>query len=86
MKIRIVKNKYVNALLVLMLLSALVHMLILSYFSIKSKNLYALNYFNILDVDLFYASIFDSAAGNVFSVLFVIFIYFIILKINRHEP
>ena len=83
MNIKIIKNKYINTLFILMLFSASVHMLIIFLFFIKVKNIYTLNYFNILDLDLFYNNIFNSLTGNIFSLLFVVFIYFLILKINR---
>ena len=83
MNIKIIKNKYINTLFILMLFSASVHMLIIFLFFIKVKNIYTLNYFNILDLDLFYNNIFNSLTGNIFSLLFLVFIYFLILKINR---
>jgi len=83
MNIKIVKNKYLNALFLLMLFSAIVHMLIIFYFAVISNNLYILNYFNILDLDLFFPDVFNSVSGNVFSVLFVLTIYLIILRVNK---
>lgn len=85
MKIKIVKNKYINALFLLMFFSAIMHTLILFCFFIISKDFYALNYFNILDADLFYKDIFNSFSGNIFAFLLVVFIYFLILKTNKHE-
>lgn len=85
MNIKIVKNKYINALFILMLFSAIVHMLILSCLAAVSGSLYVLNYFNILDLDLFYPNIFNSFGGNIFSIFFVIAAYIIILKNNKIE-
>jgi len=85
MDIKIVKNRYLNAVLLLMLGSAIVHMVILFFWAIKEGSLYVLNYFNILDVDLFYPNIFDSFWGNVFSFVFAVIIYLIILKTNKTE-
>jgi hypothetical protein len=85
MNIKIVKNKYLNALFLLMLLSAIIHMIILFYWSAIHSDLYVLNYFNILDVDFFFPNILNSFWGNTFSVLFVVAIYLIILKINKSE-
>ncbi len=86
MNIKIVKNKYINALFLLMLLSAIVHMLILFYFTILSGNIYILNYFNILSFGLFYRNIFNSLSGNIFSLIFVAVLYLVILKSNKSEP
>ena len=85
MNIKIVKNKYLNALLILMMFSAGVHMLVLSCLAVASGSLYVLNYFNILDLDLFYPNIFNSFGGNIFSIFFVVAIYSIILKTNKTE-
>jgi len=83
MNIKIVKNKYLNALFILMFFSAIIHMAILFYFAIALNNLYILNYFNILDVDLFSPNILNNLAGNIISFIFAIILYYIILKINK---
>ena len=85
MNVKIVKNKYINALFILMLFSAVAHMLVVFYSVITLRDLYIVNYFNILDLDLFYPDIFNSFIGNIFSVLFVMGLYFIILKSNKIE-
>jgi uncharacterized membrane protein len=83
MKIQIVKNKYLNALFLLMLFSAIVHMIILFYLAIVNGNFYIVNYFNILSIGSFFPNIFNSFWGNVFSVVVAVLIYLIILKINK---
>ncbi len=87
MNIAIVKNKYLNALFLLMLVSATVHMLILFGFAIAKQDIYILNYFNILDLDIIFPSIlFNSLVGNISAGLLVLVIYFLILTINKtHE-
>jgi len=85
MNIKIVKNKYINTLFILMLFSAIVHMLVVFYSALTSRDLYVVNYFNILDLDLFYPNIFNSFIGNIFSIFFVVTIYLIILKNNKIE-
>lgn len=85
MNIKIIKNKYINALFILMLFSAIVHMLIIFYLALVSEDLYIVNYFNILDLDLFYPNIFNSFAGNIFSLVFAAGLYLIILKNNKTE-
>jgi hypothetical protein len=83
MKIKIVQSKYLNTLLVLMLFSAIVHMLILGYFALISGNPYVLNYFNILDIDNFFPGFLDSVEGNAFSLVFVGGLYLFILAKNK---
>ena len=85
MKIKIVKNKYLNALFLLMLFSAIVHMVILFIFAILSKNVNILNYFNILNLNYFMPDFFNNLLGNITSFLFVILLYAIILKINGQD-
>jgi len=85
MKITIVKNKYLNALLLLMLVSAIAHMLILFYIFLATGDMYILNYFNILDVDLFFPDLFNTLPGNIFSALVAIAIYILILKLNTTD-
>jgi len=85
MHIKIVKNKYLNALFILMLFSAVAHMLIVFYLAITSENLYIINYFNILDLDLFYPDTFNNFFSNIFSMLFVAVLYIVILKSNKTE-
>ena len=85
MNIKIVKNKYINALFILMLFSAIVHMLIIFYSALTLGDLYIINYFNILDLDALYPEAFNSFIGNVFSILFVVAVYLVILKNNRAQ-
>lgn len=86
MKIQIVENKYINAVLLVMLFSAGIHMLILFYLALISGNFYLLNYFNIIDLDVLFPSLFtNSPMGNIVSVLLVVLLYFFILKYNRKE-
>lgn len=83
MNLKIVQNKYVNALLLLMLGSAIIHMVILVLVAAKTGNLYLLNYFNILDIDLLFAAAFNTAVGNVLAMAVAVAMYVIILKNNR---
>lgn len=82
MKIQIVKNKYLNALFLLMLFSAIAHLALLLVFAMFSKNAYTLNYFNILDLDLFWGNIFNNIWGNITSSGVVLLIYIMLLKFN----
>lgn len=85
MKIKIVKNKYINSLLLLMLFSAMAHMLALFYITIKTGNLYVINYFNIIQITYFFPDAFGGWLGNMFSVVFVAVLYLIILSVNKTE-
>ncbi|MBS3092154.1 hypothetical protein J4466_01915 [Candidatus Pacearchaeota archaeon] len=76
----IVKNKYFDALLKLMLFSAIIHVSLLIIYSIFSQNIFILNYFNILDFDLIFQSIAEGATNFLLSVAVVVIIYIVILK------
>ncbi len=80
---KIVQNKYLNALLWLMLFSAGAHMVILVFLAVVHGDLYLLNYFNILDVDLLAGSTFNTTAGNMLAAGTGLAIYLIILKLNQ---
>lgn len=86
MNIKIVKNKYANAVLLLMLLSASVHMLILFFLAFNKGDLYSLNYFNILDLDILFPSIFKNGfLGNFASLIFTASLYILILKFGDKD-
>ena len=82
MKIQIVKNKYMNSALLLMLVSASVHMVILFFIAIWTKNLYFLNYFNIISISYFIPNFLNSIPGDIVSFIFAAIVYIIILVRN----
>ena len=75
---RFVKNRYLDSLLKLMLFSASVHILILIYHSISSRDITAMNYFNILDLDFFFDDIAKGTLNNIISVATMVVIYLMI--------
>lgn len=84
MNINVVKNKYLNALFVLMLFSAAVHMIILICLAIFRGDIYILNYFNILDLDILFPAIFyNDFLGSILSFIFAGILYILILKLNK---
>ncbi len=85
MKINIVKNKYLNALYILMLVSAGLHVAILFLLAVTHGDLYFLNYFNIIDIDYFIPNFLNSVAGNLIAGLFTLGLYLSILYINKAE-
>lgn len=83
MKINIVKNKYLNALFLLMLVSAAVHIIILVIKSFAEKSIYPLNFFHILNLNYFFPNVFkDSAAMNIASVIFLASFYLLLLALS----
>lgn len=82
-EMKIANNKYLNAAFLLMLFSAAAHMLILFFLSLSRRDLYIINYFNIIDFDILFPGIFmDNLWNNLASLIFAFILYFIILKSN----
>jgi len=75
---RLAKNRYLDALLKLVLFSAITHMLILVYKSLSTTDSTVMNYFNILDLDLFFDGIEKGALSQVLSIVVMLGIYFAI--------
>jgi hypothetical protein len=84
--IHIVKNKYLNALLVLMLFSAIAHMAVLFILALASGGWQELNYFNILDINTLFPNFLTGFGGNIISWLIAAGLYIAILKLNKREP
>ncbi len=83
MNIRIVKNRYLNSLFILMLFSASAHMLILFFLALSRGDLYILNYFNILDLDILFPAIFqNNFLGNFISLIFTVLLFILILRVS----
>jgi len=72
------KNRYIDAALKLVLVSGIMHAFLLLIFSIAKLNAAYLNYFNILDVDLFFPSIAKGALSQILSIISIITAYLII--------
>ena len=85
MNIKIVKNKYINAVLLMMILSATVHISILFAIALVSGDLYVLNYFNTISLTYFYPDFLNSFLGNIIAFVFMVCMYVIILVCNKIE-
>lgn len=85
MKIKIADNKYLNALFVLMLGSAIAHMALLFGFAVAERDWYLLNYFRILDLDRLFPNIPGNFAGDIFSWAVMGAVYAAILKFNKND-
>ncbi len=86
MNIKIVKNRYLNALFLLMLFSAAAHMIILVFRSLAEKSIYPLNFFHILTLDVLFPEMFgNNLLINIASVLFMISCYLILLALQKTD-
>jgi hypothetical protein len=84
MDIKIVKNIYINSLLILMLFSATIHMVILFFIALINIDFYVLNYFNIIDLDILFPELMlNNFLWNTISIMVVVLFYFLILKIVK---
>lgn len=81
MKIHIVKNKYLNALILVIIVSAVSHMIIVVIRAFMEKSFYPLNYFHILNLDYFFPNVFlNNFSGNLASIIFSAILYFFVLQ------
>jgi polyferredoxin len=80
--IKIKKNKYLSALKNLILFSASIHILLLIIYSVIKLDITHLNYFNILDFDLFFPNIIHGSFSQILSIIVISVIYFIIYFIS----
>lgn len=72
---RIARNRYLDALLKLVLFSAITHIIILVYKSVSTLDPVIMNYFNILDLELFFQGIENGALSQVLSAVVMLGIY-----------
>ena len=75
------ENRYIDALIKLILFSAVFHIILIIIYSIVNLDITHLNYFNILDIDLFFPGIIDGPLSQVFSILMIAIIYLIIYSV-----
>jgi len=80
------KNRYLDAFLKLVLATAIAHMLILFIAAIINADITYLNYFNILDVDLFFPGAEAGMLSHVLSVAAMVVIYSIIYLYFTSRP
>lgn len=83
MNIHIVKNKYLNAFLILLLISAVIHFILLLGRALFFGDWQALNYIHILDIDWYVPGLLAGAAGEAISWAIAGGVYLAILKLNK---
>lgn len=81
---KIIKNRYINAFLLLLLYSATFHFLVIVFRSFAQRNFYPLNFFGILNLDILFPELFkNTLSGNIASIIVVVVIYYVIFKTQR---
>lgn len=81
---KIVKNKYLDALFKLMILSSVIHMGVVIFYSITNLSLTKLNIFNILALDLL-SPILDKGIISIIAALITIELYLLFLFTSDKE-
>ena len=75
---KIFKNRYLDTLAKLILLSAVTHMSVVLLYSTINCNIINLNYFSILDLELFFPNIIHKQISHLASGITVIILFTII--------
>ena len=82
--IPLVKNRYIDALLKLMLLSAIIHMIVLAWYSVVYNDFTLFNFFTIVGIDLLFPQIVTSDCQYVYSFAIVLCMYAVLFYLlNR---
>ncbi len=79
------KNRFLDALIKLILFSAVIHLLILAVIFAVKHDLTVINYFNILNIDYFFPGVDQGFAGQVFSGLTIAALYGIMFLFNKKK-
>jgi len=72
------KNRYLDAFLKFVLLTAIIHMFLLFAAAAINADITYLNYFNILDIDLFFPGVEYGLLSQVLSIAAMVVLYVII--------
>ena len=73
---KIGKNKFIIALKNLTLLTAFIHIFLLVIYAFMKLDFTYLNYFNILDIDLFFPNVIKGYFNNILAVIILLIVYF----------
>jgi len=73
-----IKNRFIDALVKLILLSAIIHLSLLLVYSILNLDFIYLNFFNLLDFDLFFPEVINGVLSQLLSIIVVIIVYVVI--------
>jgi len=72
------KNRYLDAFLKFVLLTAVIHMFLLFAAAIMNADMAYLNYFNILDIDLFFPGVEQGLVSQLISIAAMALVYAVI--------
>lgn len=86
MNLIIVKNKYLNAFFLFMLVSALAHFLVIICIAAVTADFSPLNYFSILQIDYFLPGLTGTSTINAVSLVIAALLYLLIVKFEPRNP
>jgi len=81
------KKRVLDTIVKITLFFGVIHILTLSIYSIKTKNINHLNYLKFLDLDLFFPTIADNFLISIIIlvIIFLVFYFFFANKSKSHE-
>ncbi|MFA6215624.1 MAG: hypothetical protein WC768_03585 [Patescibacteria group bacterium] len=82
------KNRFLQALVRVVLFSATVHLFLLVVFSVIKKDIVTLNYFKIIGLDLFFPNIASGVGSQILSMITMLVLYslfFIFFAKKNHK-
>ena len=82
---KFISNKYILALKNVMLFSAIIHMIMIAIYSIVKLNTVKFNFFDILDLDLFFPNMIKGNLSQIFSIIAFVIVYCIFYFINKEK-
>jgi len=79
------KNRFLNTLVKFILFSAVLHILLLAIAFVFKRDLTAVNYFNVVGLNLFFPEIGQGLASQIFSLLTMVVIYGLIFFVSNKK-
>ena len=78
-------SHFLQAFMKLMLVSAIVHLVVLAFYYMKTQDAVPLNFFSIVGLDLFFPALVTSEYAGVFSIVATVGIYVVLFIFFVHE-
>jgi len=77
-----IKNKFLRAIIGFILFTAVLHLVFLFAYTLFKLNVSLINYFDIIDLDLYFPSIIKGILSQVLSIITAITVFLVIYKIS----
>lgn len=83
--IKTITSRFMKAFIGLMLLSAVLHLIVLAVYFLKTKDSIPLNFFSIIGANLFFPALVTSPFAPLYSFITSIVLYIVIFLFFTHE-